>query len=301
MAITRLNQMFDVLKAKPKKRLIAAFANDSHTIEAVAEAIKAGLIEGILVGDTETIKGVCSEHGIDVNMFRIVQEANELKATAKAVELINQGEGEIIMKGLVSTDRYMKAILDKEKGLMNPGGILTHVSVIENPSYPKLIICGDVAIIPAPDLKQKIALTNFLIQTAHALGIETPKVACIAATEQMLAGMQACVDAAIIAKMSDRGQIKGAIVDGPLAVDVAVDKESAEIKKLTSPVAGDADCMLFPNIEAGNVFYKTNTKLAGAELGALVFGARVPAVLSSRGDSMLTKLYSIALAALVAK
>jgi phosphotransacetylase len=301
MAITRLNQMFDVLKAQPKKRLIAAYANDSHTIEAVYKAIKAELIEGILVGDTETIKNVCAEHNIDVSVFRIVQEANELKAAAKAVEMINQGEGDILMKGLVSTDRYMKAILDKEKGLMNPGAILTHVTVIENPSYPKLIICGDVAIIPAPDLKQKIALTNFLIQTAHALGIENPKVACIAATEQMLAGMQACVDAAVIAKMSDRGQIKGAIVDGPLAVDVAVDKEAAEIKKLSSPVAGDADCMLFPNIEAGNVFYKTNTKLAGAELGALVFGARVPAVLSSRGDSMLTKLYSIALAALVSK
>lgn len=301
MAITRLNQMFDALKAKPKKRLIAAFANDAHTIEAVAEAMKAGLIEGILVGDTETIKGVCAEHGIDVNMFRIVQEANETKAAARAVEMINKGEGEILMKGAVTTDRYMRAILNKETGLMDPGAILTHVTVIENPIYPKLIICGDVAIIPAPDLKQKIALTNFLIQTAHALGIETPKVACIAATEQMLAGMQACIDAAIISKMNDRGQIKGAIVDGPLAVDVAVDKEAAEIKKLSSPVAGDADCMLFPNIEAGNVFYKTNTKLAGAELGALVFGARVPAVLSSRGDSMLTKLYSIALAALVSK
>ncbi len=301
MTITRLDQMFTALQAKPKKRLIAAYANDSHTIGAVSEAIKRDLIAGTLVGDTETIKSVCQEHGIDVNIFRIVQEANEIKAAAKAVELINQGEGDILMKGLVSTDRYMKAILDKEKGLMDPGAILTHVSVIENPNYPKLIICGDVAIIPAPDLKQKIALTNFLIQTAHALGIEKPKVACIAATEQMLAGMQACVDAAIIAKMADRGQIKGALVDGPLAVDVAVDKESAEIKKLTSPVAGDADCMLFPNIEAGNVFYKTNTKLAGGELGALVFGARVPAVLSSRGDSMLTKLYSIALAALVSK
>ncbi|MCX6271003.1 MAG: phosphate acyltransferase [Bacteroidetes bacterium] len=301
MAITKLDQMLEALKAKSRKRLVAAFANDSHTIEAVAEAIKHQLIEGILVGDTATIKTVCREMGIDASIFRIVQEANEGKAAAKAVELINNGEGDILMKGLVSTDRYMRVILDKEKGLMDPGAVLTHVTVIENKLYHKLIICGDVAILPAPDLKQKIVLAGYLIQTAQALGIETPKVAVVAATEQMLPGMPACVDAAILSKMSDRGQIKGAIIEGPLGLDVAIDRESAEIKKIKSVVAGDADCLLFHNIEAGNVFYKTNTKLAGAELGAMVVGARVPAVLSSRGDSMKTKLYSIALAALVSK
>ena len=152
-----------------------------------------------------------------------------------------------------------------------------------------------------PDLKQKIAITNYLIKTAHALEINNPKVALLAATEQMSAGMQACVDAAIISKMGDRGQIKGALLDGPLAMDVAIDKESCEIKKLVSPVAGDADCILFPNIESGNVFFKTCTKLCKAELGAVVFGAKVPAVLTSRGDSEMTKLYSIALAAMLAK
>ncbi len=135
---------------------------------------------------------------------------------------------------------------------------------------------------------------------AHALGIERPKVAIIAASEQVLPKMQACVDAAILAKMAERGQIKGAIVDGPLALDAAIDRESAEIKGLTGEVAGDADCLLFPNIESGNVFYKTNTKLAGAELGAMVAGARAPAILSSRGDTVKTKMYSIALGALTA-
>ena len=144
-------------------------------------------------------------------------------------------------------------------------------------------------------------MTNYIITTAHALGIENPKVALNAATEQMSPGMQACIDAAIISKMADRGQIKGAIVDGPLAMDVCVDKESCEIKKLKSPVGGDADCILFPNIEAGNVFFKTITKLGGGELGAVVFGAKVPCVLTSRGDSEMTKLYSIALAATLAK
>lgn len=299
--ITHLEQMIEAARAKTRKRIVAAYANDSHTIEAVNHAIDLGIVEGTLVGDEATIMNVCRELNIDPGKFKIIQEADEQKAARKAVELIVNGEGDILMKGLVSTDKYMRAILNKEAGLMPPKAILSHVTVVENPNYHKLLIVGDVAIIPAPDLDQKIAITNYLIQTAHALGNEKPKVALIAATEQMLPGMQACVDAGIISKMAERGQIKGAIIDGPLSLDTAIDKESAEIKKLKSEVAGDADCLLFPNIRAGNVFYKFNTKLAKGELGAIVVGAKCPAVLSSRGDSALTKTYSIALAALVAK
>lgn len=302
MQVTKLNQLFDILKNKEKKRLIAAYANDSHTIGAVSQAIDLGLIDATLVGDKTTIAKVCSEMQINIEKFRIVQEADEMKAAEKAVELINAGEGNILMKGLVSSDRYLRAILNKEKGLMeSPNAVLSHVSVIETPNYHKLLIVADVAIIPLPDLKQKIVILNNLIQTAKALGIEQPKIAILAVTEQMSAGMPACVDAAIISKMADRGQIKGAIIDGPLSLDVAIDKESCEIKKLKSPVCGDVDAILFPNIESGNVFFKTNTKLAGAELGAVVFGAKVPAVLTSRSDSEKTKLYSIALAACIAK
>jgi len=302
MQITKLEQMLELLQSKgAKKRLVAAYANDSHTLGAVSDAIDRGIVEAILVGDEATIHKVCMEEKIDVKKFlRIVQEADEQKAAAKAVELINAGEGDILMKGLVSTDKYMRAILNKEKGLMPPKAILSHVGVMEVATYHKLIIASDMAIIPQPDLSQKVAITNYVIKTAHSLGIEKPKVAMIAATEQMSAGMQACVDAAIIAKMSDRGQIKGAFVDGPLAVDVAIDEESVQIKKLVSTVAGDADAMVFPNIESGNVFYKTCTKFCGAELAAMVVGAKVPCILSSRGDSTLTKLYSIALAAVCA-
>lgn len=302
MPITKLEQMFDALKSKTKKRLVAAFANDSHTIGAISAAIDKGIVEATLVGDETTIKKVCTENNFDFKKFKIVQEADEWKATQKAVELINKGEGDVLMKGLVTTDKYMRAILDKEKGLMSgPKAILSHVTVIETPKYHKLLVVGDVAIIPAPDLPQKIAITNYLIQTAHALQIENPKVALLAATEQMSLGMPACVDAAIISKMSDRGQIKGAIVEGPLALDVCVDKESCEIKKIKSPVGGDADCILFPNIESGNVFFKANTKLCGGELGAVVFGAKVPCILTSRGDSEKTKLFSIALGAMLVK
>ncbi|WP_321282269.1 bifunctional enoyl-CoA hydratase/phosphate acetyltransferase [Marinifilum fragile] len=298
--ITRLEQIIDVLKSNEKKRLVAAYANDAHTIEAVNNAVEKGIVEATLVGDEETIKKTCAEHNIDVTKFTVVHEPVEIKAAQKAVELIRNGEGDMIMKGLVSTDKYMKAILNKETGLMPPKAVLSHVTVMENPNYHKLLVCSDVAVIPQPDLNQKIALTNYVINVARALGIETPKVALVAASEQVLPKMEACVDATIISKMADRGQIKNAYVDGPLAIDVAIDKESVEIKKLESKVAGDADCLVFPNIESGNVFYKTNTKLAKAELGAFVVGAKCPAILSSRGDSVLTKLYSIALAALVA-
>ncbi|PKP53520.1 MAG: phosphate butyryltransferase [Bacteroidetes bacterium HGW-Bacteroidetes-1] len=300
MMITKLDQMFEALKNSKKKRLVAAFANDEHTISAVNMAIDMGLVEGTLVGDKVEIEKVCDEHNININKFKVVHEPNEMNAAYKAVELINNGEGNLLMKGLVSTDKYMRAILDKEKGLMTKGAVLSHVTVMENPNYHKLLIVGDVAILPAPELSEKIAITNYLINTAHALGIEKPKVALIAASEQVSIKMPACVDAAIISKMADRGQIKGAWVDGPLALDVAIDQESADIKKVGGNVAGDADCLVFPNIESGNVFYKANTKLALGEQGAIVVGAKVPAVLSSRGDSAKTKLYSIALAALTA-
>ena len=298
--IKELDQLFDVLKEKENKRLVAMYANDSHTIEAVGEAVELGLVTGILVGDKNIIIKECKKLGFDHSKFEIIDEPNELKAASKSVQMINNREGDLIMKGLISTDKYMRAILNKEKGLLPPGGILTHISVLKPVGYHKILVVGDVAIIPNPELKEKIAIAKYLIKTAKALGIEKPKLAVLAATELVLPKMQACVDAAILSKMGDRGQIPGAMIEGPMALDVAVDRESAEIKKISSPVAGDVDCLLFPNIESGNIFYKFHTKLSGGDIGAIVAGAKVPAILSSRGDSVKTKLYSIALAALMA-
>jgi len=300
MAITKLEQIYELLKSKSKKRLAVAYANDAHTIEAVYAAVEKGIIDATLTGDEANIRKICQEHGFDVSKFEIIQEPNEIKAAALAVQLINQGKANLLMKGSLSTDKYMRAILNKEKGLCNEGAVLSHVTIMEFPSYPKLLTISDVAVIPLPDFKQKIKMVGYLVNTAKAIGVEMPKVAVIAATEQMLAGMPACVEGAMLAKMNDRGQIAGCILDGPLSVDCALDKEAVEIKKVGGPVAGNADCLLFPNIESGNTFYKGGTKLAGAELAAYVAGARVPCVLSSRGDSALTKSYSIALAALMA-
>ena len=299
--ITNFDQLLDHVRTKPKKRLIAAWAVDDHTIQAVRLAVEKGIVEAILVGDEEKILGVCTHEQIDPTLFKIIHIAEEVKAITTAVDMINNGAGDVLMKGLCSTDKYMRAILNKERGLLPPKAVLSHVTVVSAPTYPKLLIVGDVAVIPAPDLNQKVAITNYVINTAKALGNEKPKVALLAATEQMLAGMPACVDAAMIAKMADRGQISGAYVDGPLALDVAIDKESALTKKVTGPVAGDADCIVFPNIESGNVFFKAVTKLAKGELAALVMGAKVPCVLTSRGDSATSKMNSIALAALLAK
>jgi phosphate butyryltransferase len=300
MQITKLDQMFDVLASRPNKRLVAAWAIDAHTIEAVYNAVEMGIIEATLVGDSEIIKKYCSEHGLDCSKLRIVDCKSDTASAALAVDLINRGEGDFLMKGLLSTDRYMRAILNKETGLMENGAILSHVTVAEPANYHKLLIFGDVAIIPLPDLNQKVAITNYLIKTAQFLGIETPKVGIQAASEQTLPKIPSCADGAIIAKMAQRGQIKGAIVEGPLGFDLIIDKESAEIKGVKSEVCGDADCILFPNIEAGNTFYKTVVKLLKSELCAIVMGAKVPCVLTSRGDSEKSKLYSIALAAMLA-
>ena len=301
--LTTFEQIFEELRSRgARKRMVAAWGVDSHTIAAASKAIDLGLADVILVGDEALIAGACAQEGVDIQKFTIVHNPNELQAVAQAVQMIREGQGDFLMKGLCSTDKFLRAILNKETGLLPPKGTLTHCTTLEIPSYHKLLFVGDVAVIPAPDIKQKQIIMECLIKTAKAVGVETPKVALIAATEQVLSSQPATIDAALLAKMADRGQIKGCIADGPLALDVAIDQESVEIKGLVSPVAGDADCLLFPNIESGNVFYKANSKLvAGVRQSGILVGAKVPCVLSSRADSIDTKLNSIAIAAMSVK
>ena len=298
--LTTFEQIFEELRSRgSRKRMVAAWGVDSHTIAAASKAIDLGLADVILVGDETLIAKACNEEGVDVQKFTIVHNPNELQAVAQAVQMIREGQGDFLMKGLCSTDKFLRAILNKETGLLPPKGTLTHCTTLEIPSYHKLLFVGDVAVIPAPDIKQKQIIMECLVKTAKAVGVETPKVALIAATEQVLASQPATIDAALLAKMAERGQIKGCVADGPLALDVAIDQESVEIKGLVSPVAGDADCLLFPNIESGNVFYKANSKLVqGVRQAGILVGAKVPCVLSSRADSIDTKLNSIAIAAM---
>lgn len=289
----------ELQKRETKKRMVAAWAVDDHTVSAASLAVERGIAQVTLVGDKDLIVKVCDSEGIDITKFDIVDEPSELKAVSKAVDMVRNGEGDFLMKGLCSTDKFLRAVLNKETGLLPPKGTLTHCGVIEIPSYHKLLFVGDVAVIPAPDLKQKQFIMECLVRTAKSVGVEMPKVALIAATEQVLGSQPATMEAALLAKMADRGQIKGCIADGPLALDVAIDMESVQIKGLKSPVAGDADCLLFPNIESGNVFYKANSKLVpGVRQAGILVGAKVPCVLSSRADSTDTKLNSIAVAAM---
>jgi phosphotransacetylase len=299
MRIQKLADIISALEGRPVKRLVAINAIDEHTLSAILEAVHAGLIKAYVTGNPESILQTCTESHLDPNSLTIIPAVSEEDAAIKAVEMITAGLADVLMKGLITTDKFMRVILNKDYGLLPSKGVLSHVTVMENPHYHKLLIVSDVAIIPVPDLSQKIAMVGYLIDTAKTLGIELPKVALLAATDQVLPSMPATTDAAIISKMAERGQITGAIIDGPMAFDVAFDKSSAEIKKITSPVAGDADCILFPNVDTGNLFYKMSARFCQSEQAAIVAGAKIPIVLSSRGDSMQTKLWSIALAALM--
>ena len=301
--IRNFNDLFAELEAKHIcRRMIVAWGVDSHSIEAAAIASDKGFVTVTLVGDSDLIAKVCEEHDIDSKKFTIVDIKNELKAVAEAVRMVHDGEGDVLMKGLCSTDKFLRAILNKETGLLPPKGVLSHVGVIENPNYHKLMFLSDMAVIPLPDFRQKVKLAGYLVNTAKSFGLEKPKIAFLAASEQMLDSMPACIEAAQLAKMCDRGQIPGCIGDGPLALDVAIDAESVAIKKLVSPVAGDADCMLFPNIESANVFWKTNSKLCtGVRQAGFVVGTKVPCILASRADSVEVKLNSIASAVMSVK
>lgn len=297
------SEIFTALQSRgSRKRMVAAWGVDGHTIAAAAKAVELELVDVTLVGDENLIAQACKDENVDMSIFTIVHNPDEMKSVAQAVQMIRDGEGDFLMKGLCSTDKFLRAILNKETGLLPPKGVLTHCTALEIPSYHKLLFVGDVAVIPAPDLKQKQIIMDCLVKVAQAVGVAKPKVALIAATEQVLPSQPASMEAALLAKMADRGLIKGCIADGPLALDVAIDMESVQIKGLSSPVAGDADCLLFPNIESGNVFYKANSKLVpGVKQAGMLVGAKVPCVLSSRADSIDTKLNSIALAAMSSK
>jgi len=301
--LTSFEDIFAELRGRDsRKRMVVAWGVDGHSIAAAGMAVEHGIADVTLVGDEYRIKEACHDEGVDVSSFSVIHNPDEMKSISQAVEMVREGQGDFLMKGLCSTDKFLRAILNKETGLLPPKGTLTHCTTLEIPGYHKLLFVGDVAVIPAPDIKQKQIIMDYLVRTAKAVGVEVPKVAIIAATEQVLPSQPATIDAAMLSKMAERGQIRGCVADGPLALDVALDMESVKIKGLKSPVAGDADCLLFPNIESGNVFYKANSKLVpGVRQAGLLVGAKVPCVLSSRADSIDTKLNSIAMAAMSAR
>jgi phosphate butyryltransferase len=289
-----------VLKLKKKHRIAVAWAQDSNTIGAINEAVKTGFIEAKLIGKSSEIIKICKAGGIDDRLFDIIDSDNETDASEEAVRLARCGDVDVVMKGLVGTDRFLKAVMDKEKGLMIPNAVLSYVAAMEIPDYHKLLFITDPAVIPFPDLDQKIAMAGYAIEMASRFGIEKPRIALIGASEKMSRHFNNSVDYAIMCKMADRGQIKNCIMDGPLDIFLACDKSSGKIKGVTSPVNGDADILLFPSLEACNPFYKGLMLFGKGELAGLIRGTEKPVIVMSRSESEKSKYYCIALSCLMA-
>lgn len=297
--INNFEEVLKKVKEIETKKVAVAVAQDEPVLEAISDAQKRGIVNAILVGDEKKIREIAAKIGMDIDKFEIVNETNDRAAALKAVELVSTHKADMVMKGLVDTANFLRSVLNKEIGLRT-GKLMSHVAVFEIPGFDRLIFVTDAAFNMYPDLKAKVDIVNNAVKVAHAVGIENPKVAPICAVEVVNPDMPATVDASILAKMNDRGQIKGCVVDGPLAIDNALSEEAAKHKKVSGPVAGKADILLMPNIEAGNVMYKTLTYTTAAKNGGLLVGTSAPVILTSRADSHEAKLNSIALAALVA-
>ena len=287
---------FDVVKSKSRKNLVIAAAEDDQVLLSVKDAVANEIITPIFVGNKEKIETICSEIHFKVADYEIINERNPANATKKAVQIVREGRADILMKGHVQTADFLRAILSRETGLRK-SELLSHVGFFELPSYHKVLALTDAAQNIAPDFDDKIAILTNAVDMFHHLGIENPKVAILAAVENVSPKMQATMDAAALSMMNQRGQIKGCIIDGPLAFDNAISKVAAEHKGIISNVAGDADLLVAPDINSGNILYKSFTFIGQGTVAAVVLGATVPIVLTSRSDSDRSKLSSIALAA----
>ena len=294
MNIKSLDHVLDLAKKIGPKKIAVPLAEDEEILVALGRAKKEKIVEPILVGAKEKIIALAKSKNIDLDDFEIIQQEDGFEASMLCCRLLNSGKADIIMKGLVDSSTFLKAILDKENGL-HKMRMLSHVAVFEIPTYPKLLIITDAGVNIAPRVDEKAEIIRNAIGVAHCLGIDNPLVACVAAVEKVNPKMQATLDAQELSNMSKRGEIKGGIVDGPFGLDNAVSEISAKIKKINSPVAGKADIILAPNIECGNVIYKSLVEFAKAKCAAVVVGTKQPVVLTSRADSDENKFMSIAL------
>jgi phosphate butyryltransferase len=284
-----------------RKRLAVANAVDSHTLNAVLRAVDMGIVEAFLIGDVASIESPeLFEHTLSP-FIHIIDIPEVKQATLEAVRMVKEGEADILMKGLVNTEVLLRAILDKEKGILPLGNILTYNAAMEIPGYHKLIFFSDPVVIPSPNLIQRTAMIKYAIVTAHKFGIPKPKVALIHATEVANPKIQYMQDYLDIMQLWRQGEFGDVIMDGPLDIFLALDKERGGIKNVPSPVLGDADILILPNFESANIFYKGLALFAGAQMGGLLQGTEKPVVLTSRSESIDSKFYSIAMACVIAQ
>jgi len=296
MVLKNLNDLKHLVEGGPRRKLVLAAAQDQHSLGAVIKAWQHNIIEPILIGDKEGIQSICDANNYDLSGLRIIHEPVPEMSVEMAVKMVSSKQADILMKGKIGSSTLLKCVLNKEWGLRT-GNLLSHFALFEVDTYPKVIAVTDVAMNIAPNLQDKIAIVNNSVACLNRLGYIMPKVAVLGAVEMVNENMEATLHAALLSKMNQRDQIKNCIIDGPLAFDNAISLESAQHKGIRSEVAGDTDLLLMPDIEVGNVLYKSLVFFAKAKVASIILGAMVPIVLTSRSDSEQAKFDSILLAA----
>ena len=295
--IQTYEELIESVRAKcSKKRVVAAAAGDLHTLEGINTAYSQGVIDATLVGDEEKIREIIAAEGFELEGVEIINVPDDAEAAKKSVELIRQGEGDILMKGKLQTAMLMKAVVNKETGLQK-GGAMSHVGLFQIPGYHKLMVITDGGMMVSPDVEQKKLIVENAVAILSRLGYDEPKVAVLCAVETENPKMQATVDAAQLKKWNIEGELTGCLVEGPISFDLMYDTESAKTKGYESPVAGDADICLMPDITAGNLVAKALMCAAGARMAGIITGATAPIVLVSRGASSEEKYLSLIFAA----
>lgn len=299
--ISRLEELVGSVKDSGRRyRIAVAWAQDSNTIGALRRACDSGFAEPVMIGAVSEIAKVAADLGIDTNGFAMVDARSDSEAAKIAVQMTRNGDADVVMKGLIGTDKFLRAVMDKENGILPPKSVMSYVCALELPAARKLLFITDPAVIPFPDLDQKVAMVNYAVQMAKRFGIERPKVALIGAAEKVTRQFESSIDYSAICKMAERGQIRGCVIDGPLDIFLACDPASPSIKGVPTPIGGDADILLFPDIESCNPFYKGLMLFGGGELAGMICGTTKPVVVMSRSESEKSKYYCIALACLMA-
>lgn len=297
--IRSFDEVLKIAAERGPKKIAVACAEDAEVLAAIETARQKGIAKAVLVGNSEKIQSICSEKSISLEDYEVIDIKDMAEASLKAVELVSSGKADILMKGLVDTSILLKAVLNKDVGLRT-GSVLSHVAVFDIKGYDRLFFITDAAMGIAPDLEAKKKILQNAVKAAQALDIEVPKVAVVCAKEKVNPKMPCTLDAEELQKMNESGEISGCLVGGPFALDNAVSKKAAEHKGVTHPGAGEADILLVPNIESGNILYKALVFFAETKNAGILVGTKAPVVLTSRADSDETKLNSIAMGVLLA-
>ena len=299
MRIANFAELLEAARQCGPKTVAIAAAHEQEILQAARAAEAEKIADCVLVGDRNEIQALAAESSLDLGRMLVIDEPEPRRAARKVMELVRLGHAQVAMKGRIETGDFLRAALDKECGLRT-GQLLSHVGIFEIPGFDRLVFVTDAGVVVAPDITQKVEIVQNAIRVAHVLGIEKPKVAILAATEMVNPKIPTTLDAAYLAKMADRGQIRGGIVDGPLALDNAISQESSSIKGINSPVAGQADILVAPDVEAGNMLAKAITYFARGRMAGVVVGGQSPLIVASRSDPHDTKLVSMALGVILA-